>query len=368
MLYQYNKIEFEVEDEKLFCNLCNCELQTKKCKRQTTKKHYFRILKCSNDTCKCNSKIKRYEKIKAILPVEIFKERMVENLNNWKNNNHLRKEYWLKKGLTESEATKEISKIQSKNNKLVKNKVKRSKELMKKKGYSDEEIRLACLTPSTYEFWVKKGYSLIEAKKLVFENQSKASLSIDRSCVIYPTSKQYYIEKYNCSDKEAEKMLKKFQTKFSKEICIQKYGEINGIKKWKERQKKWLKSYKKSNFSKISQVLFWELYHNLSDKENVFFATNNKGEKSDNNQNFEFRLNLNESYILPDFFIKNKNKIIEFDGTYYHRNTSENKKREIERDKNIIDSGFVVFHVSEKDFKNNKEDVINNCLNFINND
>ena len=74
---------------------------------------------------------------------------------------------------------------------------------------------------------------------------------------------------------------------------------------------------------------------------------------------------MEESFILPDFFIKNKNKIIEFDGTYFHRDNVENKKRETKRDKSIVSSGYEVLHIKELDYKKNKEEIIKICINFL---
>ena len=62
-----------------------------------------------------------------------------------------------------------------------------------------------------------------------------------------------------------------------------------------------------------------------------------------------------------------KNKILEFDGTYFHRNTPENAKRENIRNENIIKSGYKVYHVSEFEYKQDKELVIQKCIEFINN-
>ena len=100
----------------------------------------------------------------------------------------------------------------------------------------------------------------------------------------------------------------------------------------------------------------------------IYFAILNKNKEIeiDTGKNYEFRLELNESYILPDFFIKDKKKIIEFDGTYFHRRTPENDKREDIRNDDIIKSGYEVYHVSEFDYKQDKEKVINKCIDFIN--
>jgi very-short-patch-repair endonuclease len=75
-------------------------------------------------------------------------------------------------------------------------------------------------------------------------------------------------------------------------------------------------------------------------------------------KNYEYRLMLSESYILPDFYIPSIKKIIEFDGTYYHRDNIENKKRERKRDLDIIKNDLKVYHVSESDYKKDKEGTI----------
>ena len=98
----------------------------------------------------------------------------------------------------------------------------------------------------------------------------------------------------------------------------------------------------------------------------VYFA---KLDKNDNihesNNNYEYRLKLNKSYILPDFFIPSLNLVLEFDGTYYHRDTTENKEREKTRDNNIINSGYKVLHISEKEYNDNKELTILKVVNYI---
>jgi hypothetical protein len=185
------------------------------------------------------------------------------------------------------------------------------------------------LLPSNMEYWVERGYSNVDAVKKVSESQRT----------------------------------------FSKEICIEKYGEKEGTEIWLERQVKWHKNFKKSNFSKISQEMYqsvWEIIKPLVNKEHIYFASLNENKDIvDSTRNYEYRLKLNKSFILPDFFMINTHKIIEFDGTYYHRNTPENKKREIERDENIKDSGYKVLHISEQEYKDDKELSIQKCINFL---
>lgn len=182
------------------------------------------------------------------------------------------------------------------------------------------------------------------------------------------TTIKYYIDR-GYSEEESKNMLKERQRTFTLEKCILKYGFENGYKRWVDRQEKWLNNYQRVNYSKISQEMFISIYKellNVGFKDKVYFAkldNNNKIHESKNN--YEYRLKLNKSYILPDFFIPSLNLILEFDGTYYHRDTTENKNREKNRDENIINSGYKVLHISENEYNNNKELTILKLVNYI---
>jgi len=182
------------------------------------------------------------------------------------------------------------------------------------------------------------------------------------------TTLQYYLDR-GYSLGESEILLKNRQTTFSMGICIEKYGEKEGKKRWIDRQEKWLNNYKKVNYSQISQEMFISMYNellNIGFNDKVFFAKLDKDNNIHNtNKNYEYRLRLKDSYILPDFYIPSLMLIIEFDGTYYHRNNKENKKREINRDKNIKESGYSVLHISEKEYNNNKELCVLKTINYI---
>ena len=69
------------------------------------------------------------------------------------------------------------------------------------------------------------------------------------------TTLEYYLSK-GMSEDEAKHALRKRQTTFSLEKCIEKYGEVEGIKRFKERQEKWLSNFKRYGFSIVSQNLF----------------------------------------------------------------------------------------------------------------
>jgi len=179
-----------------------------------------------------------------------------------------------------------------------------------------------------------------------------------------PTKVEYWIKRGH-TEEESEKIISKNQVTFSLDICIEKFGEIEGKKRWMDRQEKWLKNYKKNNFSAVSQKLFWSIYEKLKNKEEIYFATLSSETTDFTGGNNEYRLRLKNSLVLPDFFMKNENKIIEFDGTYYHRDNPENKKRSLIRDEELISDGFKVFHVSESDYKKSPDKILSKCLEFL---
>ena len=284
-----------------------------------------------------------------------------------KQRNRLCEEYWINKGYTKEEAINEISKQQQKSSKCVKTYHGKSKKMLKEKGYSDEDIKRICLTPTNSEFWVNKGFSENEAKNIISKNQTEAAKQVDFEKRLIPSNIEYWVEK-GFNYQQAKLKITERQTTFSLDICVQKYGEEDGLKRFNERQIKWLTNYKRTNFSKISQTLFWCILETepTIKNDNIFFATYNKGNVDDSGKNNEYRLSLLNGVILPDFIDLANRKIIEFDGTYYHRLTPENSLREEKRDKMIIESGYEVLHISEYDYKNDKQEIINKCVAFLN--
>lgn len=178
---------------------------------------------------------------------------------------------------------------------------------------------------------------------------------------------EYYLQQ-GMTEEEAKLALKERQTTFSLKKCIEKYGENEGRKRWEERQQKWAKNYKKSNFSKISQELFWAILKECPtlNINNIKFATLGKDKsKDESGRNNEERLNIN-GVILPDFIVLNTKRIIEFDGTYWHGKVGHgNKKREELRNKRLLEQGYNVLHVTESEFNNDREATIQKCINFL---
>ena len=112
----------------------------------------------------------------------------------------IRKEYWMKKGYDETESIKLSKEEKEKNNTKGAEKAKNNKEVQKVSSKR-------CI-----EYWTIRGFSEVDAKEKVYQEQST----------------------------------------FSLKKCIEKYGEVGGNQRWLDRQEKWQGSLdKKSDSEKI---------------------------------------------------------------------------------------------------------------------
>lgn len=200
------------------------------------------------------------------------------------------------------------------------------------------------------------------------EDRQKFIESVDYGSITKSSDLEWWIEKCNGDIELAKELYKERQTTFTLEKCIKKHGKEQGTQIFNNRQEKWLKSFPKTNYSKISQELFVKVYNEIKNKHNeIYFATLFEGNILDfnNGRNHEYTLKLNSSSIKPDFFSKDAGKIIEFDGIYWHRKNPENKKREERRDREIKEAGYIVYHVNESEYHENPEETIQKCIQFL---
>lgn len=193
---------------------------------------------------------------------------------------------------------------------------------------------------------------------------------------IQSTSLEYFLLKTNGNEEEARKLQKERQTTFSKQICIEKYGETEGLKRFNDRTEKWIDSTNnngnmKNGFSRISQELFDKIKEHYPENElsNIFYATH---------QN-EVRL----SSYKYDFTDEKNKKIIEFNGDIYHANPKMFEKDEcphpyrketlaseiwkLDEDKKNVAllEGYVVLVVWEGEYKDDNLYILNKCLEFL---
>lgn len=190
----------------------------------------------------------------------------------------------------------------------------------------------------------------------------------------FKRSLPYLIETYG--KEEGTKIYKeKYTVSLNLDRFIKRYGKENGTLKYN----KWLNNVRKNldnltnlkNYSKIANKLFEQLLPYL-DKEKVKTHVCNK--------EYYFLSSKNKKIYL-DFVYENKN--IEFYGDYWHANPKiylkdselnimgkKVKAKNIwKKDKlklnEIKKLGFKTLIIWEKDFRNNNEEIVNKCLNFL---
>lgn len=208
-----------------------------------------------------------------------------------------------------------------------------------------------------------------ETKRKAIENRT------DDKC---STKIEYWLKKTNGDREKAKLLLSERQSTFSLKKCIAKYGIRDGTEIWNERQCKWQKSMNDKppeeierihkarmcdgkGYSKISQELFNSI-NILINEEVVYYATSDKNK--DNNEYFHISKLTGKKFFF-DFFYPSKNKIIEFDGDYWHSEKRGNKERDMLRHNILEQEGFIILRVCEKDYKNDKQGTIEKCINFL---
>jgi len=148
---------------------------------------------------------------------------------------------------------------------------------------------------------------------------------------------------------------------------LKSIGEEKGKEIFAARQNLWHKSFKKTNYSMISQDLFWKVYNKINDKysvDDIFFAEFDKGVKS--TSNLEYALKLESTSIKPDFLILSKKLIIEFDGDYWHSSERRDLEKDALREQEILNAGYKILHIKECDYRKDESIEISRCLEFLN--
>lgn len=242
---------------------------------------------------------------------------------------------------------------------------------------SEQEIKEN--SPFCKEFYEKRG--LTEKDRQEFILRAEADRNID-------TRLDYYL-KLGMDLKDAKEALAERQRTFTLEKCIEKYGEVEGRRKWENRQEKWAKimkiKYENGEYDKTPH----NLLDSLSSQIEQEFVTK---------LHIEMGLDINESYnalsskyqysiyscdykrrFVYDFVYGNK--IIEFNGDFWHANPNKYDADDYIRDGNFAKDvwekdaikkkvaegeDFEFFVVWESEFRKYPDETIRKCIEFIN--
>lgn len=221
--------------------------------------------------------------------------------------------------------------------------------------------------------WSEKSGStpeeIAEAKRKAKENYTSEKRD---------TTIQYWMNK-GFSEEEARKKISARQRTFTKQKCIEKYGEEEGLKVWQARQEKWMASLaalpeeEKIRINKLKCssgyikskpeiALFKSLAQVLSEIESqmTLFA---------NNRSYVYDIRLGKKIIelYGDFWHHNPTKYSTDWVNPYTKKTSQ-EKWEFDAIKNKVatDQGFEVMIIWESEYKNNYDGTIQKCLAFLN--
>lgn len=172
----------------------------------------------------------------------------------------------------------------------------------------------------------------------------------------------------------AKKKLSDRQRTFTKEKLILKYGKEEGLRRWVDRQERWQNTLKSKPKSEIMRINKLKAY--------------SSGCISKTEKELCKILKAKSSLVIDSsigyvYDIYKGNKIIEYNGDYWHCNPKEypptyyNKKirmtasekwmKDSEKIQYALNNGYDVKIVWEKDYNKDREKVIKECLEFISN-
>jgi len=193
-----------------------------------------------------------------------------------------------------------------------------------------------------------------------------------------PNQVGYWL-KLGYTEDEAIAKVSDSQRTFTKEKCIEKYGKVEGIKRWKARQDGWQATLKAkpleeqerinrskfgdTGYSKISQKLFWKLYEILKEEYiGIEFAEHGVSNQFGNG---EHAIYDGRGFMFLDFLVLDNKKVIEFDGDYWHGEKRGNQRREAQRNQRIMDQGYQLLHVTEKSYTGDPGKTVQECVDWI---
>ena len=224
-------------------------------------------------------------------------------------------------------------------------------------------------SPMCIEFYQKRypELSLEEQQEMLKTHKTKI-LERMKDKTIQVMCKEYWMIR-GYAEEEAKQIIKensKLKHTFTLNKCINKYGEEEGKKIFEERQIKWQKSLhnklKNNTTNGKTQSLFANSIINILQD---FF----EGEKE---------------YLLGKYSYdyRFQNKIIEFNGDYWHANPNIYDKNFVNKTTKLTASqiwdndlkkkeyaescGYKLLIIWEKDYKDDVSDTINKCMNFLN--
>lgn len=161
--------------------------------------------------------------------------------------------YWTRRGFTKAEANVKRKKFVKKRDSPF------SREYWMKRGLSEEEAdeKRNSFRPIRKEYWMKQGFSEEHAESKANEMKKKNDTKGNENSRLNSGLSQIHLEYWTLqgySIEDAQQLVKERQTTFSREICIEKFGEEDGDRIWKERQNKWIKRLQSKSIEELEDI------------------------------------------------------------------------------------------------------------------
>lgn len=238
----------------------------------------------------------------------------------------------------------------------------------------------------TLEFYLKKtNGDEAEARKLLYERQS---MTKSRFANLYGDEDGE--KRWNDYCKSKGLTLDNLESKYGKEVGKRKWKEYKRLKELASSPEEMIRRHGEDWYidllikrvshieksSLIARELFESVYDQLSDelKQTKIYFSSEKYNKN------EYNFYMHDGYskmISVDFYLKCRNKVVEFYGDYWHKNP----KFYSEDDPKVADAhlwdelrilrlkekyNVEVLIIWEDDYRNNKTDVVNKVINYLN--
>ena len=279
---------------------------------------------------------------------KLLKYGSLKKIPEYKTDSQYSTDFWIFWGWDETYSKERVAEFQSNN----------AKKHWKKVDKDSYEYKKT--NPVFLEYYLSQGLNEVDAKKALSERQSTFSLDkcIERfgeeeGTKVFNARQEQWQKTLSNLDNIDEINKKKGKTK---KYYISKYGKDVGYKIWEEILEKRIGALP-IGYSKISQKLFHSIHEKIKDKYNkIYFA------ELGNKVNNEYFIKTKNSIRFLDFYIKDINVCIEFDGDYWH-DTESDKMRE----KEILEknSSLKIIRIKENDYRKKEKDVLEKCLSMI---
>lgn len=192
------------------------------------------------------------------------------------------------------------------------------------------------------------------------------------------TKIEYYLLKTDGDMEKAIEMLKERQAVGRLSKFIERYGEVEGKKRWEERQEKWmntLNSKSPEEMADINRRKIWKKGCQSSLEKDIF--ENLHSHISELKQQLYLSNSFSSWYVYDLYY---KNKIIEIHGDFWHGNPIKYKENDLmyggktaseiwARDDDKIETakkaGYEVKVVWESEYNNNKQQILKECIEFL---